>query len=384
MTASRVPIVRFGLAACLALGALWLAQPLATQAQQPSACLDCHEIQGQNRVLTSGPWHIQHGESDLCAVCHGGNPAAVEKDAAHAGAIRNPLTEAETRCALCHSGDYTELAAGLWTQIPPTPTETPAPPTATPVPGASPAPPATATPVPAPPVPPAPPSGWLAVLAFARGPLFKTAFYFFAAGMLVRLLLLLQLGWKHRRSPNKPGGLLPVLISYARGLLIFPFLPTSRRAFRRSPGMYIAGGMFHLGLLGVILFTSTHVMAWKEVLGFGWPALPKGFSARLAAIGLVGMLGLLINRLADPVLRLISRAAEWLNWSLVFIPMATGFLLARRLWLPYEAMFSIHMLAVDLLLIWIPLSRISHFMFYFLARAIHGLEFERRVSVGGD
>jgi hypothetical protein len=33
-------------------------------------------------------------------------------------------------------------------------------------------------------------------------------------------------------------------------------------------------------------------------------------------------------------------------------------------------------------LIWIPLSRISHFIFYFFARAIHGQEFGKRgVSV---
>jgi hypothetical protein len=36
------------------------------------------------------------------------------------------------------------------------------------------------------------------------------------------------------------------------------------------------------------------------------------------------------------------------------------------------------MLSVDLLLVWIPLSRIAHFMFYFISRSIHGLEFGKR------
>jgi hypothetical protein len=58
--------------------------------------------------------------------------------------------------------------------------------------------------------------------------------------------------------------------------------------------------------------------------------------------------------------------------------MMTGFVLARKLWLPYEVSFSIHMLLVDILLIWIPLSRISHFVFYFFARTIHGVEFNTR------
>jgi len=30
------------------------------------------------------------------------------------------------------------------------------------------------------------------------------------------------------------------------------------------------------------------------------------------------------------------------------------------------------------MMIWIPLSRISHFIFYFFARAIHGAEFGKR------
>jgi len=78
------------------------------------------------------------------------------------------------------------------------------------------------------------------------------------------------------------------------------------------------------------------------------------------------------------VLRLISGPAEWLNWLLVFLPMLSGFILARKLGLPYEAAFSIHMLLVDILLVWIPLSRISHFVFYFFSRAIHGVEFHTR------
>ena len=41
-------------------------------------------------------------------------------------------------------------------------------------------------------------------------------------------------------------------------------------------------------------------------------------------------------------------------------------------------LFSLHMLAVDVLLIWIPLSRISHFMFYFFSRTIHGAQFGKR------
>ena len=159
---------------------------------------------------------------------------------------------------------------------------------------------------------------------------------------------------------------------------MLPFLPGLKGAFQRRPIMYVAGGLFHLGLFAVVIFSQTHMSAWKGVIGFGWPVLPGVYLDWLAAAAIVAMLALLIYRIVDPVLRLISGPAEWVNWLLVFLPMATGFVLARQLWLPYEVSFTIHMLLVDILLIWIPLSRISHFVFYFISRTIHGVEFKSR------
>jgi hypothetical protein len=381
------------LAALVGLLFLALAQEPAYGQAGGSSCLNCHEIEGEHPVLNSGLWHTQHGETVQCTVCHGGNPSQSEAGTAHAGVVRNPLDQSASRCAMCHPADHAEFAAAYQALVPPTPTATPEPiPTLAPVeteaqPGAVPAPtststpPPTQTPVPVPPPPPTSPSGWLGLLAFARGPFFRFSFWFFAVGMALRLFLVLRLGWKHRRPANKPGGLAPILISFTRGLFIFPFIPRFKGVFRSSPVMYVAGGLFHLGLFGVVLFSRSHMLAWKEMLGFGWPTLPKVLIGWLAIAGLLAMLALLVNRIGSRVLRLISTPGEWLNWLLVFVPMATGWLLANRLWLSYEAMFAIHMLSVNLLLIWIPFSRISHFMFYFISRAIHGVEFERRVSL---
>jgi nitrate reductase gamma subunit len=219
---------------------------------------------------------------------------------------------------------------------------------------------------------------WMKALQFTRGPLFQAAFWFFVIGMLLRLVQALRSGWKHRVAADKTGRAAGAGKSFLTGLLVLPFIPGLKGAFQRKPVMYLAGGLFHLGLLTVILFSRTHMSAWKSQIGFGWPVLPGVAVSWLAAIGIVAMLALLINRLVDPVLRLISGPAEWLNWLMVFLPMLTGFVLARKLWLPYEVSFSIHMLLVDILLIWIPLSRISHFVFYFFSRTIHGVEFNSR------
>jgi hypothetical protein len=141
---------------------------------------------------------------------------------------------------------------------------------------------------------------------------------------------------------------------------------------------YLAGGLFHLGLLVVLILGTPHMLAWKSLLGFGWPTLPLPITDWLAAVSIVAMIALLINRLVNPVLKLITGPAEWLNWTLVFLPMVSGYMMTHHLINPYEKAFALHMLTVDFLLIWIPLSRISHFIFYFFSRTRQGIYFGKR------
>jgi nitrate reductase gamma subunit len=219
---------------------------------------------------------------------------------------------------------------------------------------------------------------WDAVLEFLRGPFFYTALLVFVGGMIYRLVNVIGLGWSKDRIPvrgSKTGG---VVMSFLKGILIWPFIPWVKNTFKRNPLVYIGGGLFHLGLFVVVILGTAHMLVWKSLLGFGWATLPLPIVDWLAAASIIGMLILLINRIVHPVLRLISGPAEYLAWAFVFLPMITGYMLTHHLGPPYEVMFSLHMFCVDILLIWIPLSRISHFIFYFFARTIHGQEFGKR------
>lgn len=403
-------------AATVLAGALSFAsQPTNTARAAGSSCLECHETQAKDPVSALGSWHVQHAASDLCGVCHGGQPLAQDEATAHQGIRLNPMENPQAACAICHPAEYEEQAAAYSAELsmtqtarpptqPPSPTasatpqptqplaleETPAvsetrsalAPAASSTPSSLP-PTATSTPAPAPAAPAAPPRiNWLEILGLARGPLFRWALWFFGLSMLVRLGLALRSGWRHQRPPVKSGG--PglagsnLLASFGRGLLALPFIPWLRSAWQRSRVTYIAGGVFHLGLFVVILLSKAHIAVWKELTTLSWPALPKPLVGWLSGLALLAMLALLVNRLRDPLLRLLSGIGEWLNWLLVFLPMLTGFVLARQWWLPFETAYALHMLTVDALLVWIPLSRISHFMFYFISRSIHGLEFGKR------
>lgn len=219
---------------------------------------------------------------------------------------------------------------------------------------------------------------WSEILEFARGPFFYAALLFFIAGMLFRLTRIVLFGWGKDRVKSKGSKLGGVAKTYAKAILVWPFIPWVKNTFNRNPIIYIAGGLFHLGLFVVIFLGTAHMLVWKSLIGFGWPTLPLPLVDWLAAVAIIAMLMLFVNRLVNPVLRLISGPAEWLNLLVVFLPMVTGYMMTHHLFFQYEVLFSLHMLAVDVMLIWIPLSRISHFMFYFFSRTIHGAQFGKR------
>ncbi|MEW5959500.1 MAG: hypothetical protein AB1801_17385 [Chloroflexota bacterium] len=218
---------------------------------------------------------------------------------------------------------------------------------------------------------------WPVILEFSRGPFFQAALLVFIAGMLYRLMRLVMLGRRRGHHPARPNQLKGIGASYLKGLFIWPFIPWVKNTFSGNIVTFLAGGLFHLGLFVVIFLGTPHMLAWKSLLGFGWPTLPTPLVDWLAAGAMVAMMALAINRLVNPVLKLLTGPADWLNLAVVFLPMATGYMLTHHLWFRYEILFSLHMLAVDGLLIWIPLSRISHWMFYFFSRAVHGMEFGR-------
>ena len=151
---------------------------------------------------------------------------------------------------------------------------------------------------------------WTNFLEVVRGPLFKIAFLVFVAGLVYRLLRVVALGWSKDKVPSAGSKTKGIATSYAKGIGIFPFIPWVKNTFNGNAVTFLAGAMFHVGLITVIILGTAHMLAWKSLLGFGWPTLPVPIIDWLAAGAIVAMVALLVNRFSHPVVRKLSGPAE--------------------------------------------------------------------------
>ena len=89
-------------------------------------------------------------------------------------------------------------------------------------------------------------------------------------------------------------------------------------------------------------------------------------------------LALLVRRMENPVLRLISNFDDYFSWLMAILPIVTGLIIPLRLGVRYETLLAIHILSVALLMIWLPFGKLGHSFLVFITRGTTGMVFERR------
>jgi nitrate reductase gamma subunit len=213
----------------------------------------------------------------------------------------------------------------------------------------------------------------MTLLDFARGPGLQASLAILVFGSLWRLFGTLLLRYKKPLSQPRSRAIL------WGGLRTIVTRSWPRREFQAATVSADAlGYIFHIGLAIVVFGFVPHILFIKGLTGLSWPGLPSNIIMAVGAIVVAVLIALLVRRLSNPVLRLISNADDYLSWFVTLLPVVTGMLAFGHLLLRYETMLAVHILSVELLFVWFPFSKLMHALLVFPARAQLGMRFERK------
>jgi nitrate reductase gamma subunit len=203
---------------------------------------------------------------------------------------------------------------------------------------------------------------------FARGPLVWIAFIILIGGSVYRIVSTIRFAKKDK-----------VVLPYMRwkfGLrsILHWTVPFAAKNMRMRPAFVVLSFLFHICLLLVPVFTLGHVLLWKESWGVDLWALPDSLSKVMTVIVIIGVISFFMRRIANPTVRFVSTASDFVLIALVLAPFVTG-LMAYYQILNYQTIIIIHMWSGAIWLAMIPFTRIAHMLYFPLTRAYMGCEF---------
>jgi nitrate reductase gamma subunit len=203
-------------------------------------------------------------------------------------------------------------------------------------------------------------------LTWVRSTGLNIAVSIFVLGMLWRLFEIYTLGRKPDFAvPRHRAGASGFRTMFRRSIPEADF-------FRRSAISYVAGYIFHIGLFVVVLLFAQHIKLIQSITGLSWPSLPAQFIDATAVVTLAAMLFMLVDRISKPVKRFISTFQDYAAWTLTFLPVLTGYLATKHLLLPYTAMLALHILCAELLLVFLPFTKLIHVVTLWASRWYNG------------
>jgi nitrate reductase gamma subunit len=203
-------------------------------------------------------------------------------------------------------------------------------------------------------------------LLWVRGPAFQAAMVIFALGVAFRLLEILLLGRKANLAEARGSAMLGGLRTIVSRS--FPDAGTHKR----SAFTHYVGYIFHIGFFVTLLLFAPHILVFEQTFGISWPALPTTVVDAAAVITMLALIAVLLHRLKDPVLRLLSNFQDYFAWFLTILPVLTGYIAFHRVGAPPPILIAIHILSVELLMVVFPFTKLMHAFTLFMARWYNG------------
>jgi len=211
------------------------------------------------------------------------------------------------------------------------------------------------------------------LLSFARGPALHWSLAILVFGVLWRLTgILLQ-----KRKPDYSEPRSTATWMGALKLIVLRSWP--RKEFASATAFSQATGyLFHIGLAVVVFGYIPHILFFRDIFGFSWPGLPNSVIYFAGALTIGALVAALVRRLIHPVLKLISNFDDYFSWFVTIAPVLTGLLASGHLGARYETLLAIHILSVELLLVWFPFGKLMHATLVFVSRGTTGALFTRK------
>ena len=213
------------------------------------------------------------------------------------------------------------------------------------------------------------------LLEFARGPALTFAITVFIAGVVYRIFSLFLMVKAKDSSANRAHEK-PAFVAALREIIrrLWP-----QSAYKqRTMFMLINGYVFHIGLAVIVFLLMPHILFFQDLFGISWAALPNNVIYAVSIVTGVSLIAQLVMRLANPAQRIISTFDDYFSWLVTALPVATGLLAVAHLGARYETLLALHILSVELLLVWLPFGKLGHAFLVFVSRATTGAVFARR------
>src|ERR1700722_8086804 len=213
------------------------------------------------------------------------------------------------------------------------------------------------------------------LLGFARGPALKVALAVFCLGITWRIVGFALL--RIRRDLNAPRA--SVLKSLGSGLVTVGSRSWPHREFIGRTGAGEAlGYSYHLGLFTVVLLFTPHIAFLGSLFAVTWPGLPSSLITVISVLTLTLFVAVLFRRVTNSVMRMLSNFDDYFSWFITMLVMVTGLAATAHIGGPYQTLLALHILSVDVLLIWFPFGKLMHAFYIFPSRAINGALLSRK------
>ncbi len=193
-------------------------------------------------------------------------------------------------------------------------------------------------------------------LEWVRGPAFIFSFSFMILGLMRHVgLTLWEMYRVWRRAGDKHLPLRRILRSTL--LWLFPFGKISQEPLFSATSI-----LFHMAILIVPLFLAGHIALWRQNVGLSWPSIPDTLADVLTIAAIVAAIALVIERLSAKVTRSLSRFEDYALPVVIAVPFVSGFMVSHPAFnpFPYANVLFIHVMSANLVMLLIPLTKLSH------------------------